>query len=215
MRKSLLVLAAVALLAPVASRAGEGAPMFKLGLGLGYSMPYGDARKGESMTNLYSGEIPIELEFTYQVTHALSLGVYGGYGHGIVTPSGRLAPGIAASGVVDSIATYRVGLQAEWEFGKYGPGTPFVGARTGYVTENVTGKNGYGNGSASGWEYLTLIAGSDFEVAKSFAVAPFVSAAIGTYTEVKPAGESSTSIPSAEQTIHGWLTIGVRGTFGF
>jgi len=67
MRKSLLALAATAaLLAPLASRASEGeeegGQQFKLGLGIGYSMPFGDALKGESMTNLYSGEIPIELE---------------------------------------------------------------------------------------------------------------------------------------------------------
>ncbi len=215
MRKSLLVLAAVALLAPVASRAEEGAPMFKVGLSLGYSMPYGDAQKGESMSNVYSGEIPIELELTYKLTHSFGLGVYAGYGYGIITPSGRVAEGVAASGVIGSAATYRFGVQGEWEFGKMGAAMPFIGARIGYVTENLTGKNDWPNSSASGWEWLTLVGGADFEVSKSFTAGPFASAAIGTYTTAKPPGGSSESIPDAEQTLHGWLTVGVRGTFGF
>ena len=218
MRKSLVALAATAaLLAPMASRASEGeegGQMLKLGLGIGYSMPFGDALKGESMTNLYSGEIPIELELSYKLTHAFSLGVYGGYGYGIVTPSGRLEADVAASGVIQSIATWRVGVQGEYELGKMGAGTPFLGARVGYVTESVTGKNGWGNSSASGWEWLTLVFGVDFQAARGVAIAPYVSGAIGQYTDLKPAGGSSASIPGGDQTLHGWLTIGVRGTYG-
>jgi hypothetical protein len=218
MRKSLVALAATAaLLAPMASRASEeeeGGQTFKLGLGIGYSMPFGDARKGESMANLYSGEVPVELELSYKLTHAFSAGVYGGYGYGIVTPSGRLEADVAASGVIQSIATWRVGIQGEYEFGKAGAGTPFLGARVGYVTESVTGKNGWGNSSASGWEWLTLTFGVDFQAARGVAVAPYVSGAIGQYTDVKPAGGSSQSIPGGEQTLHGWLTLGVRGTYG-
>ena len=221
MRKSLLALAAAAaLLAPIASRASEtaeGGQDFKLGLGLGYSMPFGDASKGRSMSDLYSGEIPIELEVSYKLDHAFSVGVYGGYGYGMVTDSGRLAPDVASSGVINSITTWRAGIQVEYEFGKVGAGTPFLGARTGLVYEVIEGKNGYHNGAASGWEYLTLLFGVDYEVSRSFTAGPFVSAALGQYTQEKAAeaGASMTSIPSGDQTYHGWLTIGVRGSVGF
>jgi hypothetical protein len=214
MRKALFTLAALASLAtPLASRAneGEGAERFKLGVGVGYSLPFGDARKveGESvaLSDVYSGEAPVELEFTYKLTHAISAGVYAGYGYGMVASK--------SSDALSSITSWRLGVQGEYEFAKVGPAIPFAAVRIGYVTETLEGKDGVGSGSASGWEYLTLIGGADFEVAKGFAVGPFVSLALGQYTTEKSPGGESESIPSGDRTMHEWLTIGVRGSFGF
>jgi hypothetical protein len=219
MRKAVIALAALAALAaPQASRAnegGEGGERFKLGVGLGYSVPLGDARKvtdatgstTEALSDVYSGEAPVELELTYKLTHAISAGVYGGYGYGLVASK--------SSDAFSSISSWRFGVQGEYEFGKVGPAIPFAALRVGYVTETLNGKNGLENASASGWEYFTLIGGADFEVAKGLAVGPFVSFAVGQYTTVKEPGGSSESIPSGDRTLHEWLTIGVRGSFGF
>jgi hypothetical protein len=218
MRKAVIALAALAALAaPQASRAneggegGEGGERFKLGVGIGYSIPLGDARKTvdgtEHLSDVYSGEAPVEVELTYKLTHAISAGVYGGYGYGLVASKSNDA--------FSSISTWRFGVQGEYEFGKVGPAIPFAALRVGYMTETLKGKNGLENASASGWEYLTLIGGADFDVAKGFAVGPFVSFAVGQYTTAKDPGGSSESIPSGDQTLHEWLTIGLRGSFGF
>ena len=214
MRKAVIALAALAVLwAPAASRAEEQDLNLKLGVGLGYSIPFGDASKGEKLSDVAAGEVPVELELSYRFTHAISAGVYGGYGFGLVSSSS--VEGVKASDVIDSITTWRFGVQGEYEFGKVGPAIPFAALRVGYVTETLNGKNGLENASASGWEYFTLIGGADFEVAKGLAVGPFVSFAVGQYTTVKEPGGSSESIPSGDQTLHEWLTIGLRGSFGF
>jgi hypothetical protein len=227
MRKAVIALAALAALAaPQATRANEGAEggeRFKLGVGLGYSIPFGDAFKKagpggstqtEALSDVYSGEAPVELELTYKLTHAISAGVYGGYGYGLVASK--------SNDVIGSISSWRFGVQGEYEFAKVGPAIPFAALRVGYVTETLGGKNGFGSASASGWEYFTLIGGADFDVAKGLAVGPFVSFAVGQYTTAKEAkdpvtgeGGESKSIPSGDRTLHEWLTIGVRGSFGF
>jgi hypothetical protein len=215
MRNALVALAAFAILAaPAASRAEEGAAehglQLKLGLGLGYGIPMGDVVKDEKLSDLYGGEIPVELEASYRFTHAISAGVYVGYGLGLV--SSKEVNGEKASDFIDSIASWRFGVQGEYEFAKVGPALPFAALRVGYVTESI-GLKGGETMKASGWEYLTLIGGADFEVAKSFGVGPFVSFSLGQYTTEKVPGGSSESIPSDERAMHEWLTIGVRGSF--
>ena len=219
MRKAVIALAALAVLAaPAAPRAeekaeGHGDVGLKLGVGLGYGIPFGDATQDHALSGIYAGEIPVELELSYKFTHAISAGVYAGYGYGLVSTSGEYRPGVKASDVVESIATWRFGVQGEYEFGKMGSALPWAGLRIGYVTESISLKNGGGTAKATGWEYLTLMGGADFEIAKAFAVGPFLALSFGQYTTEQVPGESSASIPSGERTIHEWLTIGVRATF--
>jgi hypothetical protein len=197
-----------------ASHAEEGTAkhglQLKLGLGVGYGLPMGDVVKHEKLSDLYSAEIPIELEASYRFTHAISAGVYVGYGLGLV--SSKEVEGVKASDVYDSIASWRFGVQGEYEFGKVGPALPFAALRVGYVTESI-GLKGGETMKASGWEYLTLIGGADFEVAESFGVGPFASFSLGQYTTEEVPGFESESIPSEERAMHQWLTIGLRGAF--
>ena len=158
------------------------------------------------MSGVYAGEVPVELEVSYKLTHAISAGVYAGYGYGM--PASKL------SDAFSSFATWRFGVQGEYEFAKLGPALPFAGLRIGYFTETANGKNGVENKSASGWEYLTVFGGAEFEVARGFTAGPFASLAIGEYTYEKQGSEGG-SIPSGDRTLHQWLTIGVRGSWGF
>jgi hypothetical protein len=214
MRKAVIALAALAVLsAPAASRAEEQGLNLKLGVGLGYSIPFGDESKGVKLSDVAAGEVPVELELSYRITHAISAGVYGGYGFGLVSSS--MVDGVKASDAIDSITTWRFGIQGEYEFEKLGPAIPYAGLRVGYVTESLKEKSGGATSSVSGWEYFTILAGADFEVAKELAVGPFASFALGQYTTRQATGVSSESIPSADRAMHQWLTIGVRGAFGF
>ncbi len=183
----------------------------KLGLGAGYGLPMGYVKGNEKLSEIYSGEIPIELEVSYKFTHAISAGVYAGYGLGLVSKEVD-AMGMSASDHLDSIASWRFGVQGEYELGKLGPAVPFAALRVGYVMENIAHKGG-GTEKASGFEYLTAIVGADFEITESFGVGPFVSYALGQYAAEAAPGASSESIPSAERAMHEWLTIGLRGAF--
>lgn len=216
MRNAVLALAALVALTVPAVTLAEEAPaaqhglQLKLGLGTGFGIPMGDAKKEEKLADVYGGEIPVELELSYRITHAISAGVYAGYGIGLV--SSNEVNGVRVSDELDSIAAWRFGVQGEYEFPKVGPALPFAGLRVGYVTETLKLAAG-GVTKASGWEYFTVVGGADFEVANRFAIGPFVSFSLGEYTQEQAAGGSSESIPSAERALHEWLTMGVRGSF--
>lgn len=217
MRNAVLALAAlVAFTAPAATFAEE-APQaksaipLKLAIGTGYGIPMGDALKDHKLSDTYAGEIPVELELSYKVNHAISAGLYFGYGYGLVS-SNELMPGMKASDHFDSLSALRFGVQGEYEFGKVGPALPFAGLRVGYVSESAKLAAG-GTSKTTGWEYFTLVGGAEFEAGEGFAVGPFVSFSLGQYTNEKPAGEASASIPSSERAMHEWLTIGVRGSY--
>ncbi len=210
MRNTVLALAALlAFVAPATSLAEEtpaaehGGLGLKVGLGVGYGIPMGDALKDEKLSDVYAGEVPLELEVSYRFTHAISAGVYGGYGFGLVSSS---------ADALDSISAWRLGVQGEYEFGKVGPALPFAALRVGYVSESLKAKAG-GTAKVSGWEYFTLIGGADFEVGRGFAAGPFVSFALGQYTNEQLPGESSASIASDKRALHEWLTVGIRGSF--
>ncbi len=217
MRNAALALAALAALAVPAASLAEEAPEaksalpLKLAVGTGYGIPMGDAKKDEKLSDFYAGEIPVELELSYGFTHAISAGLYFGYGYGLVS-SNELLSGLKASDEFDALTTLRFGVQGEYEFGKVGPTLPYAGLRVGYVTESAKLAAG-GTSKTTGWEYFTLVGGADFEAGEGFAVGPFVSFSLGQYTNEKQAGEASASIPSAERAMHEWLTIGVRGSY--
>jgi hypothetical protein len=98
---------------------------------------------------------------------------------------------------------------------------PWLGAGLGYEVLGLTQSGGdrinpnlpseEGN-SYSGF-FLSLQAGADFKASSSFAMGPFVSAAIGHYNV------SSLSLPNYDRSdtmdggIHEWFTLGVRGQF--
>lgn len=213
-----VITVAFVLAVPATSRAEEPAEpeaamhglRLKLGAGVGYGIPLGYIAKEEKLSNLYLGEIPIELEASYRLTHAISAGVYAGYGFGLVSSSE--IDGVKTSDEVDSIGSWRLGAELEYEFPEVGPAHFFTALRTGYVMEKIKLSDG-GTDRASGWEYVTLMGGSDFEVTERFAFGPFVGFSLGQYTMENLDGASKERIPSGERALHEWLNIGVRGVF--
>jgi hypothetical protein len=72
----------------------------------------------------------------------------------------------------------------------------------------------------NGWEYLNVQLGLDFNLAKSFAVGPYVGFMAGTYSSIVASGASNTgpgnnyggSVDLAARAFHGWFQFGVKGT---
>jgi hypothetical protein len=95
---------------------------------------------------------------------------------------------------------------------------PWFGLGIGYEIASVSAEAGGGEASTTykGIEFLNLQAGADFKVADNVGIGPFLSFSLGQYSSFSsesPLGEIDGDIE--EKGMHQWLTIGVKGSFGF
>lgn len=194
-----------------------------LGARLGYAIPMGDAAKpgGQSlaMGDYVSGQIPIEIEAGYRFTKEISAGLYFGYGFAFASDKFcdqfGLPPGVSCS--TSGAYVMRYGIQAAYRFIMPGM-TPWLGLGIGMEQAKLDVKaSGFGvtetsKFEVSGWEYLNLQGGVDWAVSPNFKVGPFARVSIAKYDTAKQDGTKQ-DFPSSDQTIHEWLTIGVKGTF--
>src|SRR5512138_795456 len=177
MRKLLVVLAAVAM--PVASHAQGG---FTLGFRLGYGAPGGDVMKDAAMSDLASGQVPLQLDAMYRINPEIAVGGYFSYGFGGV--SGASKDQCDAFGIDCSTSTLRLGLQGTYTFTMVQKFVPWVGLGTGYEALSVEASAG-GNSATTdytGWEYFNLQVGGDYKVSPLFALGPYIQYAMGQYS---------------------------------
>lgn len=100
----------------------------------------------------------------------------------------------------------RVGLQLNYEFSPGASFNPWAGVATGY--EWLTIDEDGSSASFTGWEYVTLQGGADWELSKGFGLGPFVSWGFGSYG-------SFDDVDIADTGTHQLVQIGVRGLFSF
>lgn len=203
MRKLLIVLATVAM--PIVSHAQGG---FTLGLRLGYGAPGGDVMKNAAMSDLASGQIPLQLDAMYRINPEIAVGGYFSYGFGGV--SGLSKDQCDASGIDCSTSTLRLGLQGTYTFTMVQKFVPWVGLGTGYEALSIKASAGGASATTdyTGWEYFNLQVGGDYKVSPLFAVGPYLQYAMGQYANVE-----ANSI--TEKSTHSWFNIGIRGKFDF
>lgn len=182
----------------------------KLGLRLGYGLPMGDASKDNKLSDGISGMIPIWLDLGYMVTPNIMVGLYAQYGIVMVKdcPSGASCSG----------SDIRVGLQGQYHLSPGESLNPWFGLGVGYEMASSKVEAGGAEATAdySGLEFANLQAGADFKVGESMAVGPFLSFSIGQYSKAKldsPVAKFDGDIE--DKAMHQWLTLGVKGTFGF
>ncbi len=147
------------LMAPTAANA-----QFKLGLGVGYSIPMGKENADWDLASTRSGQVPIDFSAAFKLTYRLSLGLYGGYSFTQVA-SGITAARVKSSDVWDSSSSYRVGAQAEFEFSPELRLGPWAALRAGYVYDAWKTKPSLGMGAS-----LKLIASLAFPPTPAFAI---------------------------------------------
>ena len=113
-----------------------------------------------------------------------------------------------------SVSGLRLGLQATYAFRDHGG--PWAGLGTGwewmftsYASADFTTQL-----DVAGWEYAIFQAGWDVEVSPGWMVGPWVSGSVGEFSRASlgvGGRTSETAIPN--RAVHGWLQLGVKGSF--
>ncbi len=208
-----------ALVFPTAARA-----QLQLGVRVGWASAMGDALETKGtpvtpsqtarMSDWIKAQIPIQLDVGYRVTPEITIGGYASYGFGDTGGSYLDACRIYLWDCSASVV--RTGVEATYAFTTVSPKiVPWAGLGSGYEwAESVAKRPGSENVRTrlEGWELLDLQAGADYRVGASFAVGAYVMYALGRYSGGSDGGVSFSS--SANTTMHQWLGVGVRGTYG-
>lgn len=179
----------------------------KVGLRLGYMLPMGDSAKDVKLSDSVSGGIPIWLDLGYMVTPNIMVGLYASYA--FLMLSSDVKDLCDAAKVDCSASQLRFGLQGQYHLSPGQSLDPWFGLGIGM--EMVDQKAGDTKTGLSGLEFANIMAGADFKAMDNFTVGPFLSFSIGQYSKVT--GDVEGDIK--DKAMHQWLTIGVKGTFGF
>jgi hypothetical protein len=200
MWKLLLAVAAVAVMAmPVVSSA-----QLQLGARLGYGFAMGEVVADVDQADIAKAQIPIQIDLNYKFSPNLSLGGYFSYAFG--TLGDDYSDACDALDVDCSVSGMRLGIQLNYEFSPGASFNPWAGVATGYEWLSVE-EDGE-SASFTGWEYLTLQVGADWEMSKGFGLGPFLSWGIGQYGSFE-------DIDIDDKGTHQLVQIGVRGIFSF
>ncbi len=204
---------------------------FEIGGRVGFGVPFGDVadEPGSDKPELSEGimgQIPVVLDLGYRATPQLFVGGYFSYGFGIMGDAKRDACPVEED---CSVWTLSYGVQAQYHLAP-GSGADFwFGAGVGYEelvsTEDRELPDDFGSfgdiessATFSGVPVVLFQMGIDLDSDPKIGSGPFVSVALGSYTDVSleasTDGESSSDSFEIEDTaMHGWLTLGFRGTF--
>ncbi len=210
-----MVRAVVVLVAMALASSARGQVAFDLKAG--YSLPMGNAwgtspwNPARSMTDVWTGAVPLELAARYRFNPNVSAGVYFQYGPAFLKSPGP--DGIDGTWGAD----VRVGLELVYAFLPDGTANPWFGIGTGWEWTSYSGQK---SGAASavtlnGWEYLNVQAGLDVNVSRAFAVGPYVGFLGGTYSSIGTSGASvgfGGAIEPAARAFHAWLQLGLKAT---
>jgi outer membrane protein W len=181
----------------------------ELGARLGYGIPMGDAVKDGKLSDGIKSQIPIWIDAGYRIDESLFAGLYMSYG---IAQLKEDCPDGASCSATD----IRVGLQGQYHLSPAESMDPWLGLGIGYEMAKLKVEAGGAEASTtySGFEFLNLQGGLDFEAAEGVGVGPFLSFSLGQYSKAKvetPAGSVDGDIE--DKAMHQWLTLGVRGTF--
>jgi hypothetical protein len=211
------VLAVAALLLPAAalSASPEEPPPPVLGFALGArvsaAFPMGSVLSDPGTGTLLIDElvavsIPLQLDVGMTVHRRWFVGAYAQYAWNV------LQIGECKVGQTCSMTGLRVGLQATYAFRDHGG--PWVGLGTGWewMFTSFSGPTYSTKVDVSGWEFANFQAGWDVEVSPGWMVGPWISGSVGEFSWAsRSGGGTDTTIPN--KALHGWLQIGVKGSF--
>jgi hypothetical protein len=197
--------------------AGPAAAQVAIDLKVGYGLPTGDVVKFGGadfygpMSNIWSGEVAIEVAGRYRFSPSFSAGVYFQYAPAMV------ASRLCAGGMTCSGYDMRTGVSAVYGFRPEGFLNPWVSVGTGWQWTQFSISTGTQSAAVtfSGWEYFNVQAGLDFNLSRMFAVGPYLGYFGGTYTSLSSSlngSGASSAIDSEFRAFHGWIQFGAKGT---
>jgi opacity protein-like surface antigen len=182
----------------------------ELGARLGYSLPAGSTMGNESLSDGFSGQLPVQMDVGYRINPHFYVGAYGQLGYAF--PKGDCSvPGVSCSGLGT-----RLGINAQYHVLPDAKFDPWIGVGTGYewLTAKMSGGNQTASATAHGFELVNLQIGGDYRVSKQFAIGPFASLSLGQFSKQSTSINGQDLSGDIQNTaLHEWITLGVKGTF--
>jgi len=196
----------------------------EVGLRAGYAIPLGDAvgapsgGQSTSLSNAFSGMIPIQVDAGYRFTPNMMVGAFFQYGIGMIaTGNGSLGAACNQSGVSCSGSDLMFGAQFHYHLMPDQTIDPWAGIGVGYEIANLSASaGGQSTGTSfSGFQFVNLQIGGDYKVMPNLGVGPFVMFSLGEYSGCSYSGgaASGTSCSIQNTAMHEWLTFGIRGAY--
>ena len=193
----------------------------EVGLRAGYAIPLGDAAGGNpstSLSNVFSGMIPIQVDAGYRFTPNMMVGAFFQYGiASIASGSGSVGAACSQSGVSCSGSDMMFGAQFHYHLMPDQTIDPWAGIGIGYEIANFSASAGGQSAgeSFSGFQFVNLQVGGDYKVMPNLGVGPFVMFSLGEYSGCSFSGGLSGggSCTIQNTAMHEWLTFGIRGAY--
>jgi hypothetical protein len=192
----------------------------EVGLRAGYALPLGNAAGGNpstSLSNVYSGMIPFQIDAGYRFTPNMMVGAYFQYGIAMIaTGNGSIGQACNTSGVSCSGSNMMFGAQFHYHFLPDQTIDPWAGIGIGYEIASFNASAGgvSAGESFSGFQFVNLQVGGDYKVMPNLGVGPFVMFSLGEYSNCSlsgPGTPGNCTIPNT--ALHEWLTFGIRGAY--
>jgi hypothetical protein len=206
----------IALPRAMAQRPADTGPEVAVRAGL--AVPFGQVQGGmnQNLDRYVSTAIPLGIEAGYRIVPALFVGVRFHYAFPQLKNPGGNCDDVSCDG-----SGVQLGLEAIYRFMPESKFAPWVGLGAGYewwTADYFTSNAGLG-ATVSGFQGL-LQAGGDVRVGPQLALGPFLEVATGRFdssTGRVRIGNTTNSTDSdiSDTAWHTWLTLGVRGAFGF
>jgi opacity protein-like surface antigen len=184
---------------------GAGFPHgLSFGLRTGFMLPMGDRQSGKALGDSIAGGIPIWLDAGYRITPNLYAGLTFDYAF--------LFPKNCPSGASCSASQLRFGLNGHYHFMPAEKIDPWAGVGIGYeiLSPSISSGGQSADATLSGFEFVSLQGGADYKLTDAIAVGPFLAFSLGSFGSATVNGND---VQGFDSSIHGWLTIGVRGKY--
>lgn len=202
MRERLLVVAWAMLAGLPAARAQvppKPSPLQGVDIGarVAWAIPTGDAFAGQSLGGELNGALPLQLDLGYRFDRHFWAGFDLSF-----APASLKSCGAAGS---CSGRDTRVGLQVAYRLDRQGSLRPWLGLGVGYEWLHLDRSPAVPAFTLSGFEWVNLQLGGDFALNPRIWMGPFLTVALGGFTESDAGPVSS--------RVHAWIMLGWKTSF--
>jgi hypothetical protein len=230
--RTLLGLAAFAVLSSVPSRASAKDTGVEFAGRISYAIPFGEIAKEDdyAMRDWFTSQIvPLQLDVGYRVSQRVFVGGYFSYGTvevGDVCESDefRFRAGDQVADIACDSRDVRAGAEVTYHFSPPSEDAGWIGGGVGYewltIRQRVSldGQQRWNSDTFHGLEAHAQ-AGYDFSATDSVRIGPYALVGIGRFSGISTEFEHDIedgrdSVPIDEKSQHGWVMFGLKASFG-
>jgi len=208
MRGTPLLLTTAALFASLAAASARAQP--ELVLSAGYAIPKGYVDKYTDLSARAGAQLPLRVDALYRLNTWFAIGGFAQYGYTFVSDSFSISTASTTG------AGHRLGIEGTVHFPFRSRWVPWLGLGFGYEWLRLKSVSNYQtlDFAAAGSTSLEAHIGADYFALPDLAVGPYVGLSLGRYSALK---DTLMGYPEEqdirERQYHGWVELGVRGTF--